>query len=83
MINNGTSASQIGATAICVPSASPTVTVFEFFNTDLKHYFRTAEVNNRFAFNDSNHRFTTDLGVYNSMIGQAWVGEGIVMCALP
>ncbi|MBP8297235.1 MAG: hypothetical protein KAX84_14070, partial [Burkholderiales bacterium] len=39
--------------------------------------------NNRFAFNDSNHRFTTSLAVYNDMIAQGWAGEGVVMCALP
>ncbi len=36
--------------------------------------------NNRFAFNDSNHRFTTSQTVYQQMIAQGWAGEGIVMC---
>jgi uncharacterized delta-60 repeat protein len=38
--------------------------------------------NNRFAFNDSNHRHTTELATYNQMIGQGWTGEGIVFCAV-
>jgi hypothetical protein len=37
--------------------------------------------NNRFAFNDSNHRLTTDVNAYNSTVAQGWIGEGIVMCA--
>ena len=38
--------------------------------------------NNRAAQNDSNHRYTTDLVVYATMISRGpWVGEGIVMCA--
>ena len=37
--------------------------------------------NNRFAFKDSNHRHTTELSTYNSMLAQGWVGEGIVFCA--
>lgn len=36
--------------------------------------------NNRFAVNDSNHRFTTSQLVYQQMIAQGWAGEGIVMC---
>ncbi len=39
--------------------------------------------NNRFAFNDSNHRFTRDLTVYSEMQLQPWVGEGRVFCAAP
>lgn len=37
--------------------------------------------NNRFAFNDSNHRYTTSLSVYNGMIAIGWAGEGVAMCA--
>jgi uncharacterized delta-60 repeat protein len=37
--------------------------------------------NNRFAQNDSNHRYTTDTAVYNAMLAQGWIGEGPVMCA--
>ena len=45
-----------------------------------KPVYRT--YNDRFAFNDSNHRFMTTLATYNDMIAQTWRGEGIVMCAL-
>jgi hypothetical protein len=37
--------------------------------------------NNRFAFNDSNHRFTTSLAAYQATTAQGWVGEGVVMCS--
>jgi hypothetical protein len=38
--------------------------------------------NNGFTRNiDSNHRFTTSQGVYQAMIAEGWLGEGIVMCA--
>ena len=37
--------------------------------------------NDRAAQNDSNHRYTTDLGIYQDMIRQGWRGEGVVMCA--
>lgn len=37
--------------------------------------------NNRFdIYNDANHRFTTSQTVYQEMIAQGWIGEGIVMC---
>jgi len=36
--------------------------------------------NNRYMFNDSNHRYTTDIAVYQAMISQGWVGEGVVFC---
>ena len=40
--------------------------------------------NNRAAQNDSNHRYTTDLVVYATLIARGpWKGEGIVMCAQP
>ena len=39
--------------------------------------------NDRFAANDSNHRYTVKLSLYNLMTGQGWRGEGIVMCAAP
>ncbi|MEO7762669.1 MAG: hypothetical protein ABIS68_12250, partial [Casimicrobiaceae bacterium] len=41
--------------------------------------------NNRFATNDSNHRFTTEQALYNQMRQQtpAWSGEGTVFCAAP
>ncbi|MEO7762012.1 MAG: hypothetical protein ABIS68_08900 [Casimicrobiaceae bacterium] len=37
--------------------------------------------NNRFAQNDSNHRYATDIAIYNQMVALGWSGEGIVMCA--
>jgi virginiamycin B lyase len=39
--------------------------------------------NNGFAANDSNHRYTVKLAIYDQMISQGWRGEGIVMCAAP
>ena len=39
--------------------------------------------NNRFAQNDSNHRYTTKTAIYNQMIGLGWSGEGVVMCTAP
>ncbi|MBK8741959.1 MAG: hypothetical protein IPM02_21710 [Betaproteobacteria bacterium] len=38
--------------------------------------------NGRFAQNDSNHRYTTDDGVYNQMVTAGWTGEGSVFCAV-
>ena len=37
--------------------------------------------NNRFAFNDSNHRYMTSITLYNQMLAMGWSGEGVVMCA--
>lgn len=37
--------------------------------------------NNRAAFNDSNHRYTTSDALYNQMLTLGWSGEGIVFCA--
>lgn len=37
--------------------------------------------NNRYMFfNDSNHRYTPDITVYQAMIDQGWIGEGVVFC---
>ena len=36
--------------------------------------------NNRFAQNDSNHRYTTDLSVYQQMQSKGWKPEGIAFC---
>lgn len=38
--------------------------------------------NRRAAQNDSNHRYTTRLDIYQSMIAKGWAAEGVVMCAL-
>ena len=37
--------------------------------------------NNRFAVNDSNHRYATSDAVYNAMLAAGWTGEGTVFCA--
>jgi CSLREA domain-containing protein len=37
--------------------------------------------NNGFAHNDSNHRYSTSLGIYNGQISAGWHGEGVVFCA--
>jgi len=37
--------------------------------------------NNRFAVNDSNHRYMTSDGMYAVMIASGWIGEGTVFCA--
>jgi streptogramin lyase len=37
--------------------------------------------NNRYAENDSNHRYMVDPSLYASMIAAGWSGEGAVMCA--
>jgi serine protease len=36
--------------------------------------------NNRFIFNDSNHRFTTDMDVVTQMTQAGWIYEGVKMC---
>ena len=37
--------------------------------------------NNRFASNDSNHRYLVSAALYNQMVSKGWSGEGVVMCA--
>jgi uncharacterized delta-60 repeat protein len=37
--------------------------------------------NGRFQLNDSNHRYTTSMPIYNLMTGMGWSGEGVVFCA--
>ncbi|MBK7472152.1 MAG: hypothetical protein IPI73_17625 [Betaproteobacteria bacterium] len=39
--------------------------------------------NQRFPQNDSNHRYTTNLAVYNAQVAAGWAGEGVVFCAPP
>ncbi|MBK9609735.1 MAG: hypothetical protein IPO58_26415 [Betaproteobacteria bacterium] len=39
--------------------------------------------NNRYAQNDSNHRYTTSAATYQQMQQQGWAGEGVVFCAAP
>ena len=38
--------------------------------------------NNRFAQNDSNHRYMISDTIYNQMVAQGWSGEGIVFCSV-
>jgi streptogramin lyase len=37
--------------------------------------------NDRFAFNDSNHRYLTDNDLYAQMVALGWAAEGVVFCA--
>ena len=37
--------------------------------------------NNRFMFNDSNHRFTTSLAASDALVAQGWRYEGVAFCA--
>ena len=37
--------------------------------------------NNRSTVNDGNHRYTTTVGIYNSMTALGWVAEGAVFCS--
>ena len=37
--------------------------------------------NNRFSANDSNHRYTTSTAIYQQMVQQGWLAEGIVFCS--
>jgi uncharacterized delta-60 repeat protein len=37
--------------------------------------------NNRFAQNDSNHRYMIEQATYDAMLAQGWSGEGAVFCA--
>jgi hypothetical protein len=48
--------------------AAPLTPVYRFYN-------------NRFAQNDSNHRFTASEVVRDRMIAQGWIDEGIAFCA--
>lgn len=36
--------------------------------------------NNRWMYNDSNHRFTTSQSAYQQTVSSNWVAEGVVMC---
>jgi len=39
--------------------------------------------NDRFAFNDSNHRYATDAAAYAEVVARGWLPEGVVLCAEP
>ena len=58
---------QPGAGGVC---GAGTVPVFRSYN-------------NRALANDSNHRYTTDSGVYQLMRSMGWTAEGVVFCAAP
>ena len=36
--------------------------------------------NNRWMFNDGNHRFTTDMSLINELVANKWLFEGVAMC---
>jgi hypothetical protein len=36
--------------------------------------------NNRWMFNDSNHRYVTRIDLYQQMMAQGWAGEGVSFC---
>ena len=36
--------------------------------------------NNRWMFNDSNHRYTIRTNIYQQMIDKGWIGEGVALC---
>ncbi|CAH1387193.1 hypothetical protein [Candidatus Nitrotoga sp. M5] len=36
--------------------------------------------NNRWMFNDSNHRYTVRYDIYEQMMNKGWVGEGVALC---
>lgn len=36
--------------------------------------------NNRWMFNDSNHRYTLKPDIYRQMIDKGWIGEGVALC---
>lgn len=46
--------------------------------TDQQAIYRV--YNNRFAQNDSNHRYITDPNLYAQMQAQGWLPEGVVLC---
>lgn len=39
--------------------------------------------NNRYAQQDSNHRFVASVGIYHSMVADGWIGEGVAFCSPP
>jgi hypothetical protein len=36
--------------------------------------------NNRWMYNDSNHRYASDPAIYQQMIAAGWIGEGVALC---
>lgn len=39
--------------------------------------------NNRYAQQDSNHRFVASVGIYHGMLAAGWIGEGVAFCSPP
>jgi serine protease len=37
----------------------------------------------RYAQNDSNHRYAVDRAAYDEVLARGWIGEGVVLCAEP
>ena len=52
------------ATKQCVPGQTP---VYRFYN-------------NRYMYNDSNHRYATSDAVRSRMVAEGWIDEGVVFC---
>jgi len=68
---------------VAAPPASryiPEQTTFLYSCTTGRAVYRL--YNNRYAQNDSNHRYVTDLGLYWSLPAQGWIGEGLRLCVL-
>jgi Repeat of unknown function (DUF5648) len=68
---------------VAVPPDSryiPARSTFEYFCSTGRAVYRL--YNNRFAQNDSNHRYVTDLALYWSLQAQGWTGEGLRLCVL-
>lgn len=62
--------------SVAVPTSNGSVNVCE---PGLVPVYRV--YNNRFAFNDSNHRYMTSLVIYQNMQSAGWIPEGIVFCS--
>jgi serine protease len=39
--------------------------------------------NNRWLYNDSNHRFVSRQDLREKMASQGWIDEGVAMCLIP
>ncbi|MBR0565132.1 S8 family peptidase [Azoarcus sp. L1K30] len=37
--------------------------------------------NNRWMYNDSNHRYTTDFDAYQALVASGWAAEGVALCS--
>lgn len=69
-----------GVAFYAVDSGSYAFCTTDFSNNELtKPVYRL--YNNRFASNDSNHRFTTEISLYREMPSQGWKAEGVAFCS--